>query len=221
MTVFKQALANAKLLILILTGCFSASMLLSAYLGFNLYRMPHQLTVYVPRVIPEGGIVLSPGVISDAEVYAFTYYVWQALQTWQHDGGVEYTANIDKLSAYLTPDFRNTLLSEAEALSREGVFLRGHQQTTFSVEGFNADSVKPLSDGVWLVHLSMRTLNRVASLRHEKSFTGSKIASDAQTSFVFKVIRYQYPIAQNPWQLAISGFAVPPQREVIGEESEA
>lgn len=211
MTKFKQALGNAKLAVLALGFGLILSFGINIFLGFSLYRVPETITVNVPPVIPDSGIRLKANTITPARIYAFAYYVWQSIQTWSHDGLSDYAANLKNFSPYLTSKFQNTLKDEGKKMSTEG-FLYKHQQMMFGADGnsFSPEDVKYIN-GAWLVHLNMRTINTVAPPDEEHGFSESHVAMDAETSFVFKVIKYDYAPDKNHWGLAIAGYAAEPK----------
>ncbi len=211
-TPFKQALGNAKLTILSLLIAFIMSMGLNFYLGFCLYKVPSQQSLYVPPNIPLSGLTLKAGKTSNSQVYAFAYYIWQSLQTWPVNGFKDYKDNIDKFSPYITPGFKNVLENQGKQLYNKG-FLYGHQQATFGANGslYNPKNVRYVGHSTWLVHLDMRTINRVMPPNGSSAFEGSHVVRDAETSFVFRVVRYDYAPDQNHWHLAIAGFAVEPK----------
>lgn len=212
MSIFRQSLANAKLTILSLSLAFIASMLLNFYLGFCLLKVPSSLSLYVPPHIPDSGLKLKSGKIDKEQVYAFTYYIWQSIQTWPVNGFKDYKKNLDKYSAYLTPDFQNILKTQGNLLYKQGL-LYGHQQATFGANGsaYNPKDVRYVGHGTWLVHLDMRTIDRVMPSDGSQSFEGSHVSRDAQTSFVFKVVKSDYASDKNHWHLAIAGYALAPK----------
>ncbi|MCK4609175.1 MAG: DUF2895 family protein [Gammaproteobacteria bacterium] len=212
MSRFKHALGNAQLAIICLAFALVLSFVLNVFLGVFLFRVPNDITVNVPPAIPASGLKIKPGEINSARVYAFTYYIWQALQTWPVNGKHDYVDNIKKFAPYLTMSFQNTLKEEGKKMDEQG-FLYKHQQITFGVLGssFSPKEVRYIGNGTWLVHLRMRTINAVAPPEENKSFNESHIAMDAETSFVFKVVRYDYSPDKNHWGLAIAGYAAPPQ----------
>lgn len=212
MTQFKQALGNAKLTILSLGFALILSFIINVFLGIALYKVPKSITVNIPPAIPESGLKVKAGAITSARVYAFTYYIWQSIQTWPNNGLEDYSNNLTNFSPYLTVDFQNVLKDEGAKMNTQG-FLFQHQQMTFGIDGssFDPKDVKYVGDGTWLVHLSMRTINAVAPPEKNQGFSESHVAMDAQTSFVFKVVRYDYAPDKNHWGLAIAGYAVPPK----------
>lgn len=212
MSYFKQALGNAKLAILALGFSLVLSFLLNIYLGFALFWVPKSMTVFVPPQIPGQGFHTKASQMSNSRVYAFTYYIWQSLQTWPNEGVADYKNNLKALSPYLTLGFKNTLVEDAKKQYEAG-FLYKHQQLTFGVAGtaFEPRDVNYRGHGTWLVHLTMRAINSVSPPDDESGFESSHVASDAVTSFVFKVV--QIPVSQkNKWGLAMDGFASPPEQ---------
>jgi integrating conjugative element protein (TIGR03746 family) len=216
MSRFKQALGNAKLAILSLGFGLTLSFALNIFLGLALFNVPKQITVNVPPGIPASGMKIKANNVTPARIYAFTYYIWQSLQTWPDNGLNDYANNLKNFSPYLTVAFQNVLKEEGKKMNEQG-FLFKHQQMTFGINGssFDAKNVKYIGNGTWLVRLSMRTINAVAPPEEGKGFSESHVAMDAETSFVFKVVRYDYAPDKNLWGLAIAGFATPPKVEKI------
>ena len=217
MTLFKQALANAKLaiLLLLLTNMMLVGLCIFALHG--LINMPKNLTLYVPPSIPASGLTTKVGEVPDTTVYSFAFYVWQSMQTWLNDGEKDYPNNLKNYSQYLTDDFRNELMMESKALDSNGL-LMNHQQTTFNADesGFKPEDVQFVGHNTWYVHLVMRTVNRVATDDKDNgSFATSHIVRDATTSYVFKVIQTDEVAPQNHWQLQLAGFATTPKTLTI------
>lgn len=216
MTLFKQALANAKLTILLLMfiNILLSGIALFAILGLN--HVPSNMTFYVPPAIPENGIKLKSGEIPKATIYSFTYYVWQSLQTWLDNGENDYKNNLEKFSPYLTENFRNQLANEVTSLDSQGMLLH-HEQTSFDAtqDGFNPNNVTYLGHDTWLVHLVMRTVNRISIDKDGGSLSSTHIVRDATTSYVFKVIKTASVSSSNRWQLQLAGFAISPKTITI------
>ena len=212
MSVYKQAFANMKLGALILFFCLMMSMALNFALGYWLYVTPKEQSIYVPPQIPTTGLTLKQKTISGSEVYAFAFYVWQSIQTWPVNGADDYKNNLAKYGVYLTPEFKNVLEREGKQMYNQG-FLFDHQQGTFGDAGtsYSKKNVKYIGHGTWLIHLVMRTINRVSPANQGKAFAQSHVVRDAVTSFVFKVVQTKASPDFNPWGLAIAGYAVPPK----------
>lgn len=212
MTVFKEALANAKLVGLVLLLCFLISMALNGFLGFCLYSVPKKLSIYVPPHIPDSGLSLKGNQTSNSQVYSFAYYVWQSIQTWPVNGGDDYKKNLDQFASYITPEFKNVLEDEGKEFYSQG-FLYGHQQAMFGAGDslYKSENVKYMGHGEWLVHLIMRTVNRVSPIDQSQAFVSSHVVRDAETSYVFKVVKTNYAPDVNHWHLVIAGYEVPPK----------
>lgn len=216
MTLFKQALANAKLtvLLLLLLNLIWAAIAVYAITGLN--NAPKTMTFYVPPAIPGNGFISKSGSVPKATIYSFTYYVWQSIQTWLTNGEDDYKSNLLTYAPYLTDSFRSELENESSALDSQGMLLH-HEQTSFEAtqDGFNPVNVTYLGHNTWLVHLVMRTVNRIAIAKDDSSFSKTHIVRDATTSYVFKVVRTNRVTAKNRWQLQVAGFAVPPKTMTI------
>lgn len=216
MSIFKQALANAKLTIVLLMGVNFILAIITFCAIYGLSAAPSSMTFYVPPSVPNSGIVLKAQEVPKSTVYSFTYYVWQSLQTWLTNGEQNYQKNLVTFSPYLSDTFRNELSKEAHTLDAQGMLLN-HEQTTFDANdnGYDQSNVKYLGHNTWLVHLVMRTINRIAIQQDNNSFSQSHIVSDATTSYVFKVIKTEQNSVNNRWSLKIAGFAVPPKKMMI------
>lgn len=212
MTLFKQALANAKLIILLSLLFNLTCAAVTIYAVSGLIAVPKTMKVIIPPTIPDAGYTTVANKVPNQSVYSFTYYVWQSLQTWRKNGGEDYANNIKDFLPYLSLDFKNELSKEANTLDSEGMLLN-HQQTTFEAEsgGFSQDSVKYLGNDTWLVHLLLRTVNQISTNGEDKSFAESHVVRDAVTSYVFKVHRTSQVDRNNVWGLVISGYAVSPK----------
>ena len=216
MTVFKQALANAKLFILLLLLINGILASVAFYAINGLINAPTKMDLYVPPAIPDTGMFVKVGEIPSSTVYSFAYYIWQSLQTWNTNGEVDYQKNILTFAPYLTDSFKDELKSESVALDNQGLLLN-HEQETFNADntGFDPNNVKYIGNNTWLVHLVLRTVNRVATDKDNGSFSESHVVQDATTSYVFKVIKTDAAISNNHWQLQIAGFAVAPKTITI------
>lgn len=212
MTAFRQALGNAQLAIGSLILALFLSFLLNLYLGYQLYRVPRHMTVFVPSNIGNNGYHTSNGKVSAEQVYQFAYGVWTSLTSWSGDGAKAFASNLSKNKPYLSVGFQNTLKSEINEMNNQG-FLYNHSQVSYGVSGsaFNSKSVKYIGNSTWLVHLDIRTVNFVDSNDPNKGFGEAHKASDAETSFVFKVTRFPIIKNYNTSGLVLSGFALPPK----------
>jgi len=64
--------------------------------------------------------------------------------------------------------------------------------------------VRYLGHGTWLIHLQMHLIERLHS--------NTKVVKDILMDYTLKVMRYNVDAKQNPWGLALAGFAKSPKR---------
>lgn len=212
MSYFQQALGNAKLAIVSLCIALCFSFLLNVVLGVLLYLAPKHMTVFVPPTIPSGGFETKANQISKAMVYSFAYSTLTHLYSWSGNGESAFLKNIEASSAYLTKPFENVLKAQAASMNAQG-FLVDHSQISFGVDGQSYDprNVKYLGHGLWLVHLSIRSVNYVNDPNANAGFGSAHVASDAETSFVLKVSQFPMISGYNTSGLVLSGFALSPK----------
>ncbi|MCD6056242.1 MAG: hypothetical protein K0R12_1204, partial [Gammaproteobacteria bacterium] len=105
--------------------------------------------------------------------------------------------------------FYRFLNQDHETRKREGSLSRVRTVTGISGMGFldssNEDAsslVKPLSANLWIVHLKLQVVERI----------GDTVVKDVLIDYPITVTRVNLSIAQNPWGLALDGYASPPQR---------
>jgi hypothetical protein len=212
MSQFKQALGNAKLTILSLFIALILSFGLNLFLGVLLYKVPKNMTVFVPPHIGPAGFESKSGQISASQVYRFAYSTWTSLMSWSGNGVKALAHNIKSNNAYLTKPFQNTLKLQMKGMNNQG-FLFNHSQVSMGLNGssFNAKDVKYIGNGTWLVHLDIRSVNYVNSANANDGFGEAHVASDAETSFVFKVTKFPILKGYNTSGLVLAGFAVSPK----------
>ena len=212
MSPFRSALANAKLAILLLLIGLLLSFILNVFLGVLLYRVPKDMTVFVPPVIGKQGLSTKAGQLSNAAVYRFTYSTWVSLMTWTGNGIKAFPKNLQANAPFISVPFQNTLKAQMAAMNSEG-FLYGHSQVSFGVNGSSYDpkNVKYIGNGTYLVRLVIRTTNYVNGRQDNAGFSAAHLVRDATTSFIFKVARFPVIKGFNTSGLKLIGFAAKPK----------
>lgn len=210
-TPFRNALANAKLTILMLSGVLFLSFLVNVFCIEKLARVPKQLSIWIKPPIPASGLKATPDHIDKENVYAFTSYVWQAINYWPNDAQRDFMDNIKRFTPYITFSFKNTLLNMGKHLDDHNQ-LYGRSRVMFSATGerYDPEWVKYVGHGTWLVKLDVRILTKINDSK-KQGFVGSSINSDVVKRYVFRVIAYGASQSKNPWGLAIDGFAIKPK----------
>src|SRR5690606_31621644 len=82
-------------------------------------RMPSTITVHIPPDL-RAGAVLDLNEVPRANVYTFALYVFQQLNRWPEDGAEDYGKAIFRIAPYLTPNFREALITDMQTKARQG-----------------------------------------------------------------------------------------------------
>ncbi len=169
--------------------------ILALWLGWS--QAPKQLTVHVPPDL-RSGATLAIDEVPAANVYAFTFYIFQQLNRWAEDGGQDYGKAIFRVSPYLTPRYRADLIADMELKGRQGELayrVRGVHE--MPGHGYEERRVDVLALGIWVVWLDLDLFESV------KGMTVKKTA----IRYPLRVVRLSVDPESNPWGLALDGFA--------------
>lgn len=176
--------------------------------GFSIVGWMHsqsKIQVEVPPQIPESGLTITQGEVPKTTVYSFAYYVWQSVNHWSKDGMTDYKQQITQFSPFLTPSFKLKLIQDYNNLLNQGELQdRIRLMQGMSGSDYSPDDVKYVGHGTWIVHLKMRLTEMMNS--------NAKVVKDVQMYYTLKIVRYNIDATQNPWGLAIAGFAASPAR---------
>ena len=165
-------------------------------LAIGLMRAPSSLTIHIPPDLKSGAVV-HPNEPSPANVYAFAMYILQQLYRWPNDGATDFSSAIYALSGYLTPAYREALISELETKAKRGELAgreRGMQE--LPGHGFKEARVVVLQDGVWKVIIDMELFESVKGMAVKRK----------AIRYPLRVVRYDIDREMNPWGLALDGF---------------
>ena len=170
--------------------------LLILILGIGLMRVPSALTIHIPPDLKTGAVV-QPNQPLPANVYAFAVYIFQQLYRWPSDGATDFSHSIYSLSSYLTPAYREVLISDLESKAKRGELAgreRGMQE--LPGRGFVEDRVQTLKDGVWVAIVDMELIESVKGMSVKRK----------AIRYPLRVVRYDIDRETNPWGLALDGF---------------
>ncbi|WP_422452170.1 PFL_4703 family integrating conjugative element protein [Endozoicomonas sp. ALC066] len=163
---------------------------------FGWMRAPDKLTVHVPPDLRTGSI-REVGEIPPANVYAFALYIFQQLNRWPEDGNDDYLNQINRLSCFMTPKFKNN--RKADYQSRKSRFeLNGRERSIHEIPGYGYDDKRVYieSDDSWVVYLDLQI---------NESLSGKNI-KNSLIRYPLRVVRYDVDAECNPWGLALDGF---------------
>ena len=162
-----------------------------------LMRLPSTLTVHIPPDLSSGAS-LAFDEIPRANIYTFAFYILQQLNRWPENGAQDYGTAIFRTSAYLTPEFRETLISDMHDKSRVGELMhrvRGLQ--AIPGQGFSKRRVDIVSDNEWRVWLDLELSESVKGMT----------VKHTRIRYPVRVVRYAVDAESNPWGLALAGYA--------------
>jgi len=167
-----------------------------AGLGFGWSQAPRRITVHLPPDL-RAGAELAIDSVPRPNVYAFAYYIFQQLNRWPEDGTQDCGRAIFRVSAYLTPHYRATLIAEMEQKARQGELsyrVRGVQE--HPDRPYTEARVEVLGHDVWIVWLDLDLI---------ESVKGMTVKSTA-IRYPLRVVRQAVDLEANPWGLALDGY---------------
>lgn len=182
-------------------------LLILALLGWS--QAPKQITLHYPPDLT-GGVVQTLATVPKANVYSFTFYVFQQLNRWPDNGTDDYFDRIHALRNYTTPACFEERLADYEARERNNE-LTGRSRAVWEIpgRGFSLDRVKTTSSSSWMVGLDLHV---------QETFRGERI-KDRLIHFPISVVRYDVDKELNPWGLAIDCYAGAPRHIQITDEN--
>ena len=196
MSRYRHVLENAYSNIRTLWYVVAIQAVLVLSLGIGLAIVPTSMTIHIPPDLKTGATV-EPNDPAPANVYAFAVYIFQQLNRWSLDGASDFSNAIYALAGYLTPAYREFLVTELETKARRGELAgreRGMQE--LPGHGFSEDRVQVLQDGVWLVTVDMDLWESVKGMAVKRK----------AIRYPIRVVRYDVDREANPWGLALDGF---------------
>ncbi|MBY5172964.1 TIGR03746 family integrating conjugative element protein [Klebsiella variicola] len=212
MSRFKNALSardNHILTLRALAGGLFLALLLSLW-GWK--SAPADLTIHNPPDLRSGS-TRKWWDIDPSNVYAFAFYIFQQLHSWQKNGAEDYPARIDSLAAYLTPACRDFLqrdvrtraiAGELDGRTRQLAEIPGHGlgNPVAGTDGQSRPRVKITDQDNWVVTLDLAT---------REYFLGEEIKL-SPVRYPLKVTRWPGDPEMNPFGLALDCYDGLPQR---------
>jgi integrating conjugative element protein (TIGR03746 family) len=175
------------------------------YLGWLWHgweNAPRAITVHIPPDLRSGA---TQGIdeVPDYSVYAFAHYIFQQLNRWEQDGSVDFARRIAMLSPYLTPRYREDLLAKYAERGQDGQLqhrVRGVQLVPG--HGYEEARVRVLNPTTWTVLLDLELIETAHGM----------VVKNPVIRYPLRVVRWQVDPEQNPWGLALDGYAEKPYR---------
>ena len=177
-----------------------AGFLAHAHHGWS--QAPRAITLHIPPDLTSGAMV-RVGEVPKPNVYGFGYYLWQQLNRWPHDGAEDFPEKLYRFAAYLTPAFRAKLERDMQKRGRRGELL-GRVRALYEAPGaqYEDTRVAAIGPNAWVVTLDAVIEETVAGLE----------VKHTQIRYPLRIVRYDVDREQNPWGLAIDGFAESPSK---------
>ncbi len=177
-----------RLLIRILIGMFVLLMLV--IIGWT--TVQNEMTVHIPPDL-RSGAAMGKNEIHTSGVYLFAFYIMQQINSWDVDGAIDYPENINQTRHYLTPYFKQRLITDVRIRIREGE-LRDRLRSFHQIGVFNEEDVEIIGSG-WIVWLDVHI---------QETVLGQKV-KDLKLRYPIKIVRYDADREKNPWGLALDG----------------
>lgn len=183
-----------RMIILVLAGVVAYAMH-----GWN--SAPERIKVDIPPDLRTGS---SRGIEErhPYNVYAFSLYMWQQINSWPVSGRDNYKANIERFSCYLTPSFKEQLLRDYDAKSRRSELTRTRHLQEMLDRPYKDNRVWIESGDSWVTYMDTAV---------KETYQG-QIVKDIYVRYPIRVTRWDTDGECNPWGLALDGFYDDPKR---------
>ena len=169
-------------------------------LGVALWRLPTQLSVYVPPDLSRPQLV-KPGEIPPSYVYAFGKIVMEALNYCPADCAQDYGRNLETLRHYLTASCYEDLKMHRER--NESLYAsRTRKLLPVGEEIFDPRKVTRLDQDVWEMQVDYLLEEHVKGVETRRN----------RYHYPLRLVRYAVPIDLTPFPLAFDCYLPPGPR---------
>ncbi|CEG54639.1 MULTISPECIES: PFL_4703 family integrating conjugative element protein [Pseudomonadaceae] len=188
--------------------------MLAAYGIYGMKTAPDSLNIHVPPDLRSGSSRMWWD-IPPENIYAFTSYIFQQLNSWPADGAKDYKRNIHALQNYLTPACKVFLEGDYEFRNKNNE-LKGRVRGVYELPGRGyADDealrVQQQSINDWIVNLDLATDEYYSSEPVKRTFV----------RYPIRVVRLDKDAEKNPWGLALDCYSSAPMRIATPDEQAA
>lgn len=184
-----------------LWGVIAVLVILNLFMWLGWKSAPDRIRVYLPPDLSSGALV-TPGAIPKSTIYAFTYQIFTALNTWSDNGSDDYLKNINAYKHYFSEKFYQELLKDYSRRQTNSALNR--QRIMTGVTGINYDeaSITVLGNDAWKLDLRLHIVETV---------TGT-VVKDVIMDYPLRVAKINASIQVNPWGMQIMGYEGAPYR---------
>lgn len=185
--------------------------LLTFFLWHGWEAAKKDVRIHIPPDIRSGAVVLADE-INPANVYAFANYIFQQVNHWSSNGSQDFAKQIFRLSAFLTPPFRERLTTDMEIRGKNGE-LSGRVRNIQEIpgHGYAERRVDVLDANSWIVWLDFNIQEYVRGME----------VKNVNIRYPVRVVRYDVDPENNPWGLALDGFEGDGPRRLNNDELQA
>lgn len=205
MSKYQNLLEAKNQTIKVLMMALSVPTLLAVILGVGWMSAPSRITLHYPPDLSRGQ---KQGIheIPKANIYAFTFYIFQQLNRWAENGEDDYISKVHILKHYLTPACFQDRMDDYD-MKKARNELSGRERAVWEIpgRGFSNQRVVATSGNSWWVSLDLHVT---------ETYRGEKV-KDRLINYPLRVVRYDIDPELNPWGLAIDCFADKPRTIVI------
>lgn len=177
-----------------------------AYAMYGWSEAPKRIKVDIPPDLRTGssrGI----GERHPYNVYGFGLYIWQQVNNWPVSGDKDYSANINKLSCYLTPRFQEFLRSDMDQKARRAELARTRHLQEMYDRPYEPKRVWVESAESWVTYYDVSI---------KETYRGETV-KDIYVRYPLRIVRWDTDSECNPWGLAIDGYYEEPTRLELRE----
>ncbi|MDC9612913.1 TIGR03746 family integrating conjugative element protein [Xenorhabdus khoisanae] len=202
MSRFRHALLNRDQHILTLRIiCIVLVTILLVTLG-GWMNAPRNLTIHNPPDLRSGS-TRAWWEVPHSTIYAFTFYIFQQLNSWPKDGETDFPQKIGMLSPYLTPSCKAFFENESRHRANTGE-LKDRVRVIYEVpgRGYSENKVRVIDRDNWIVDLDV-----VAD-----EYYHSEPVKRAVVRYPIKVMRWDGDPELNQFGLALDCYEGVPQR---------
>jgi len=191
-----------------LRGVIGALILIIIFLWYGWNASKQDIRIHIPPDI-RSGAVLKADEIGTANVYTFASYIFQQLNHWANNGDQDYGMQIFKMSAYLTPDYREYLTNDLDIRGKRGE-LTGRVRVIQAIpgQGYEERRVDVVDADTWVVWLDYSI---------QESVRGMEV-KHLNIRYPLRVVRYDIDPETNPWGLALDGFGKQSPKKLTDED---
>lgn len=154
-----------------------------------------------PAMATNGGL-MKEGEIPPEYVQGFVATLLPSLNTWSTSGSHEFSNNINSYRYYFTPRHQQLMDTMLKTYKDNQIFSRIQMASLYQF--MRAGDVKAIGHNAWEVHLVMRITQRLKN-------NSPMIISDKVVDYRLRVVKVSMSRLQNPFQLALDGYAAPEQ----------